>query len=543
VFNHEIYATSFARAVELLRDRRATKDQQKSALRALVALSGLSSATLRVYDGGLSIDDVSIPLSLPGVANLIERFDRHGLAEVMCGKAAEPRELLALVKTLAGEPGGKSVKEQLRDAESKKVMVILRQAQASLGPTHRAMSVTQAFEVEEIEALAAKAPEVEAAKKIDSALAEWEASATAGLATAGEIDLGFTLEETGAAAPAELEPLPPPSPVEPPEARPPLEAALTDLAADPYGRDILDRLTDLSALILAALREDRVAVAVSALGVIVGFEPGAPDGTPRNSYGIVLRRTLTRDVLSQIAPYALDTHLTEEVAVVLRRGRGEAAEVLLGLLASAEGMRERRSFMQVLKSMPQGVEQVIHMLDHHQWFVARNVAELMGDMRIEESAGPLGQALGHADHRVRHAAAVALAKIGTPATVEPLRRALKEGDAELRIQVATSIGRASRALAMPLVALIETEQNPEVVKEYYAALGRIGSPDAVQALVKAAAPGGMLVGRKSAGVRIAAVEGLRLAGAVRQLEVLQDDSDRQVREVTRRALDELRKAT
>ena len=546
MFNHEIYATSFARAVELLRDRRsATKDQQKSALRALVALSGLSSATLRVYDGGLSIDDVSIPLSLPGVTNLIDRFERHGVAEVMCGRGAEPRELLALVRTLAGEPGGKTVKEQLRDAESKKVMVILRDTQApQTGPTHRAMSVTQAFEVAEIEALAVKlrVPEVETARRIDSALAEWEASAGGGLASAGVIDLGFTQEETGEAAPPEQEPPPPPPPAaEPVEPQPPLEAALTALASDPYGHGILDRLTTLAGLIQEALREDRVAQAVSALGVIVGFEPGAPEGTPRNSYGIVLRRTLTRDVLGRIAAHTLNAHLTEEVAVILRRGRGEAAELLLECLANAEGMRERRAYLQILKSMPQGVEQVIHMLDHQQWFVVRNVAELMGDIRLEQSVPQLGRALSHADHRVRRATAVALAKIGTPATVELLRRALKEGDVELRIQVATSIGRASRALAMPLVALIETEQNPDVTREYYAALGRIGTQDAVQALVKAAAPGGLLVGRKSAAVRLAAVDGLRLARAAKQLEALQDDGDRLVREAARQALEELRK--
>jgi HEAT repeat protein len=199
--------------------------------------------------------------------------------------------------------------------------------------------------------------------------------------------------------------------------------------------------------------------------------------------------------------------------------------------------------MQILRSMPQGVDQVIHMLAHHQWFVARNVAELMGDVRMEESVGELGRCLGHDDHRVRRAAAVALAKIGTPATAEPLRRALKDGDAELRIQVASSIGRSSRALAMPLVTLIEAETNADVIREYYAALGRIGSPEAVQALAQAAEPGGRLVGRKSAAQRIAAIEGLRLAGAVRVLETLSNDADKQVKEVARRALEELKRKT
>jgi nucleotide-binding universal stress UspA family protein len=544
VFNHEIYATTFARAVELLRDARATKDQQKSALRALVALSGLSSATLRVYDGGLSVDDVSIPTNLPHISDLVDRITDHGVVEVMLGKGAEPRELLALLRALAESPGRKGVKEHLRDAGSRKVMVILSQPPEVPGAVPRPVSVTQAFELAEIEALAshpdAAPPEVQrSASRIDSALAEWEKASLTSAMT--EIDLGFTAGPVAAAPP---EPMVAPEPEIPAgdlPSRTPLERAMTDLASDPYGRNILDRLTDLSQLVQSALSADNVDEAVRALGAMVALEPGAPEGTPRNSYGIVLRRTLTRDVLTQIAPHALEPRLTEEVAVVMRRGRGEAAEVLLGFLANAEGMRERRAYMQILRSMPQGMEQVIHMLAHHQWFVVRNVAELMGDLRMEESAADLGACLSHGDHRVRRAAAVALAKIGTAATVEPLRRALKDGDAELRIQVASSIGRASRALAMPLVALIEAETHADVVKEYYGALGRIGSPEAVQALAKAAAPGGRLMGRKSAAQRIAAIEGLRLAGAARVLETLSGDADRQVRDVARRALDELQK--
>jgi hypothetical protein len=65
----------------------------------------------------------------------------------------------------------------------------------------------------------------------------------------------------------------------------------------------------------------------------------------------------------------------------------------------------------------------------------------------------------------------------------------------------------------------------------------------VQALAQAAEPGGRLMGRKNASQRIPAVEGLRLAGAVRVLETLGNDSDKQVKEVARRALEELRNAT
>jgi HEAT repeat protein len=146
----------------------------------------------------------------------------------------------------------------------------------------------------------------------------------------------------------------------------------------------------------------------------------------------------------------------------------------------------------------------------------------------------LGKALRHSDARVQRAAAIALAKIGTPQTVEPLRRALGSGAPELRALIAASIGGAkSRALAMPLVTLAESETNQDVVREYYRALGRIGSPEAVQALANAAAPGGVLVGRKSPALRLAAVEGLRLAGASGVLAGLAADGDKAVREAAK----------
>ena len=59
------------------------------------------------------------------------------------------------------------------------------------------------------------------------------------------------------------------------------------------------------------------------------------------------------------------------------------------------------------------------------------------------------------------------------------------------------------------------------------------SPEAIQALANAAAPGGVLVGRKTTALRVAAVEGLRLAGASGALKGLAADGDKAVREAAR----------
>jgi HEAT repeat protein len=73
---------------------------------------------------------------------------------------------------------------------------------------------------------------------------------------------------------------------------------------------------------------------------------------------------------------------------------------------------------------------------------------------------------------------------------------------------------------MPLVSAASTELDPGVIAEYYRALGRIGTPDAVAALLKAAQEGGGLLSRKPMGPRLAAIEALGLAGGASAVALL-----------------------
>src|SRR5207247_1653758 len=127
------------------------------------------------------------------------------------------------------------------------------------------------------------------------------------------------------------------------------------------------------------------------------------------------------------------------------------------------------------------------------------------------------------------------------------RRARGGRSEERRMQVAVGIGgRKASALAMPLVVAMEEEKDEAVVRELILALGRIGSPDAVQALIKWAQPTGRFFGRKPSELRVAAVEALRLAAtpaALGTLEGLSDDGDREVREAASRGVAELKRKT
>jgi len=593
VFNHEIFAVSFGRALELTQSG-APVAERKTALSAVYALTSNASAMMRVYQDMLTVDDVGIPDSLPFVTGIIDRMRDHGVAEVAIGKGASAVELLALIRGLAADPradgGIQKIKMRLRDAHSTAIMVIPLQS-AEIDELHRNRSVTQAFEAEAIERAAAgdivEEPPAPAPAPAQ-ADAEFELPA---MMNALDISLKRVSGERDSWSEVPKPPAPPPqapapAPRAPAAGAPPadldvapldglttpgqhltgpvvmpgtdlptlglpvgpakksLSASLAEVAREPYGARILDVLTELFLGIQEALEAKQVEPAVHAMAAMIAWEPEAPAGSPRNSYRIVLQRLLTREHLEQVAPYVSDPRLGPEAIKVMQRGGAEAAVVLLARLVAADELKDRRSLVTALRGIPEGLDQVVHVLEHQQWFVVRNVAEAMGVQRVEEAVPNLVKCLAHNDARVRRAAAIALAKIGTSTTVEPLRRVLKDGDKELRALIASSIGgHTSRALAMPLVAFAEQEQEADVLREYYRALGRIGTPEAVQALAVAAEPGGRLLGRRPTANRVAAVDGLRIAGgagAVTALQALARDGDKAVREQVARALEELK---
>ena len=593
MFNHEIFAVSFGRALELTQSG-APVAERKTALSAVYALTSNASAMMRVYQDMLTVDDVGIPDSLPFVTGIIDRMRDHGVAEVAIGKGASAVELLALIRGLAADPradgGIQKIKMRLRDAHSTAIMVIPLQS-AEIDELHRNRSVTQAFEAEAIERAAAgdivEEPPAPAPAPAQ-ADAEFELPA---MMNALDISLKRVSGERDSWSEVPKPPAPPPqapapAPRAPAAGAPPadldvapldglttpgqhltgpvvmpgtdlptlglpvgpakksLSASLAEVAREPYGARILDVLTELFLGIQEALEAKQVEPAVHAMAAMIAWEPEAPAGSPRNSYRIVLQRLLTREHLEQVAPYVSDPRLGPEAIKVMQRGGAEAAVVLLARLVAADELKDRRSLVTALRGIPEGLDQVVHVLEHQQWFVVRNVAEAMGVQRVEEAVPNLIKCLAHNDARVRRAAAIALAKIGSSATVEPLRRVLKDGDKELRALIASSIGgHTSRALAMPLVAFAEQEQEADVLREYYRALGRIGTPEAVQALAVAAEPGGRLLGRRPTANRVAAVDGLRIAGgagAVTALQALARDGDKAVREQVARALEELK---
>lgn len=275
---------------------------------------------------------------------------------------------------------------------------------------------------------------------------------------------------------------------------------------------------------------------------LVRLEPWGLDGDTR-AYGIAMRTVLARPMLERYARAALSPDRADAAIEVFRRAGADGTRVLLELLASAPTMQERRAYFHALAHMSEGMSDLIRALDDDRWYVVRNVADLCGELGLEEAVPRLGLLLGSIDPRIRRSAAFALAQIGSARTTEFLRKALKDEVAEVRRQVPAGLaGRKNAAMAMPLAAMLEDESDPDVQREVLHALGRIGTSDAVRVLIKMAQPGGKIFHRRPASVRLAAVTGLAGAAssaAINALENLAADGDADVRAAVERALRDL----
>src|SRR5215510_1062372 len=318
---------------------------------------------------------------------------------------------------------------------------------------------------------------------------------------------------------------------------------LMALDGNPTAPHVGEMLTVLTRQVEAVMRQGKIEQAMQIVHSIVRTEQRVEDASMRRQYGIALRRMITKQMLDGLSQMMQVPHLEDAAATVLQRAGPDGVEVLLDLLITSNSITERRGVFNTLMEMKEGQDQLVNMLGHPQWFVVRNVAGLVGELGLEAAVPALTKQLDHDDERVRRQVALALAKIGTRSAAEPLRRALRDSSADVRRQAALGVGgRKASALAMPLVVALEEEKDPEVVRELIFALGRIGSPDAVQALIKLAQPSGKLFNRKPSALRVTAIEALRVAGTPAAIGTLQGfaaDSDKQVRSAVQQALTEL----
>src|SRR2546425_1170691 len=348
-------ATRFAHCVSLFRDPTA-KAEQKKEFRALLRLLQDTAVTLRLAQGGSGIEVNGVPCEGEGVTVLVERLDLHGIGEIALPANPPPAQLFELLQALADQPGAHDVTSRLAAAGADRIRI------APVG--QHPSAATPRGPVPPSEDFGAREPVI---PNPDTPVDRKSCA-------------------PGPPPAAVHEAVRPPGARATPTGRVALPPGAVDVLADlernstsPTVGDLLAALIDLAASAAKLGRFEQV------LGVISGItrveEKVAEASGVRRQYTIALRRIYTKPVLEGLSRLlAAPKHRAAAVAA-LQRGGAAGVEVLMDVLAAAPTVGERRAVFDALKHMTEGTDQLVHMLEHSQWFVVRNVAELIRPLR------------------------------------------------------------------------------------------------------------------------------------------------------------------
>ncbi len=506
-------AATFATVLLLLRDQPERREAQAGAFKAFLATLGGDPLDLQVSEDGLTVGGVPLPEGAPGASALLQQLRGHGVGTLRTAAGLSPAAMLSVARALAN-PVGRFVTldELLEDIEpaTRPLVQVFPPGEDTPATTRETSGFIAGEDLMGTLHQAMGLPSATSAPGVPLELGDKMRFAHLERMTAGRLD--------------EL---------------------LVALEKDPADELAPVRLNEIVAAADVAAREKDLAAVMRAAATLVRCEAQVPHGELRRAYGIGIRRMMGPAAVDYVARRVAVGGQRTEAVEILRRVGSEASEALLHLMVDSTQMEERRAYFNALRQVGT-VSPLFHrLMGHEEWYVLRNVAELCGELRAEEMVPHLARHVGHADERVRRAVASALAKIGTAPALEPLRQLLRDPSPQVRLQAVQGLdGARSRGLAMPLAVALEEESNADVTRELLLALGRIGTPDAVQILARMAAPGRRLFNRRPVATRLTAVEALRLAGsaaAAAALQTLLGDDDREVRDAAQQALAQMQR--
>lgn len=494
-------AATLSSVLTLLRAQPPRREDQARAFRAFLTALGDGPLDLRISESGIELGGTPVTTDLPGVGELLDHLRGHGIASIRLPGNLPPAAVLSVLRALSSPVGRfESVEHLVADIDPETRLLVRIGAAGERGGEQ--VSQARGFIAGDDDILH-------------------------GTAATSQVGVAHIYRHLGRVSGEKR------------------QEALKLLLADPEGPEAPARLESVVAGNDSALRERDYDEVVTTAAAVARLERELPDGELKRTYQIAVRRMLPSKAIEHIAKLTTGPRRQDAVDVLKYAG-ADASESLLHELVESESMEQRRALYNALRQVNTASPLLGRLLLHEEWFVVRNVAELCGDLRAEDTVPQLARHVNHTDERVRRAVAGALAKIGTSLAIEPLRQMLHDASPQVRLQAVQALdGSRSRGLAMSLALAAEEETNADVLRELLLALGRIGTPDAVQALARAAAPGRRLFNRRPLATRLAAIAGLRVAGsapAATALQGLLGDDEPSVRDAAQEALAGMRKA-
>jgi HEAT repeat protein len=474
------FARLFVRLVWLVLRESADVAEQKVTLRALVTVSRAGAVRLEMRQGSIVANDQPVPAFLPGVAELCGCMTTQQVRTIDVDANAAAADLLGAARRLAGMSG------------------------TAVGPSVRLVGAASPPPP----ALTPAPPPPPRPKPAPM------------LAAADGLFEHFAAARPAAGTPAAL-----------------LEAF--DAAT---GATLLTRLLDeLVRTAEQAVREGDHALASEVFHRIVTRERQVHDADARRAFMLTVRRLSRSAVLRAVAQGLVHApgKREQQLAVLTRTGE-DGADALIEQLVKADERSDRRVYFDALLELRAGVPTLLHMLGDARWYVARNAAALLGELGAADAEQPLGELLHHDDERVRHAATIALMRLGTARSMPAIEQALHDSAPQIRMQAAAIlVERRADASVAPLIRALDSEKDDEVRAVFYLALGQFGTPESVERLIAAAQPERGIFRRKAVAPRIAAIQALATAGtpaALDALLALQSDKEKEVQQAAVDAL-------
>lgn len=259
-----------------------------------------------------------------------------------------------------------------------------------------------------------------------------------------------------------------------------------------------------------------------------------------------LQHKRTLELLSERLPHAPVQRVLLEV---FARAGEVSIEILANQLLRSHDAAARRAYFDSIVSLDLGASLLFDLVRDKRWYVVRNAVALLGEIGVPYADAVMLPLTASEDDRIRIAVARSLMRLGTARALAGLHGLIDDPNNEVRRIAAASYGFTAstsgsvRPPAARLAQALERETDEDVALEMLASLGRLGSADAVQRLLRIALPppqpqdGSERPPPRPAYMRVAAIEALMRArgqAVIAALESLKSDPDPEVAAAARR---------
>jgi hypothetical protein len=515
------FARHYARLVWLLLYDAESYEAQIASLSALVSASRAGAVTIQARDWRLLVNGEFVPDHYTGAQDFTAQLIGHSILEFTVVQGAAPTDMLLLARILASEPvpgdGGKNVLERLRALDARTVHIKVETLPAPRPPAE-ASTVKMPGMIPDVSLFTSMPARDAAALHMDEIDADGDCDDAVPV-HGGEILRDQDPEQMFHVFSANSTPK---------GSMVKLFEQLDGARSSASASRALDALQKLAA---DSAHKERFDIVADVFHGIIKREEKVEDRAIKRQFGVTIRRLATPTLLKCVVDLLPRRHESyERYMTIFERTEDAGAEALVDALMEAPSLTDRRVYYDSLLRIGTGIRTLMHMLGDPRWYVVRNAVDLLGEMRASEAAAELVRLLEHKDDRVRTAAAGALAKLGssrtTPASVDGVGGSSAQRASVISV---TTNGKSVNSL----IRALDREDDSRVQMAMLAALGQLGTPQAIEKLVEIARTDkGLLMKKRSTPLRVAAVHALgqvNASGSLAALQSLLRDKEKAVR--------------